>query len=189
MCNVIIKVSLDTPIRRSIMPRISQLPSLTTADNTDEIAIVDVSASTTKKITRGDLLKAPMPADSVTTAAIADGAVTAAKIETQQGWQAPTLLNSWVNYGSTYATAGYMKDSLGFVHLKGAIKSGTTTAGTVIFTLPAGYRPAQDNYYPGVSTTAGSAGSFQIKSSGDVTTIVVNSGFFSFGQLVFKAEA
>ena len=40
------------------MPRISQLPSLTEADNSDEIAIVDVSSSTTKKITRGDLLKA-----------------------------------------------------------------------------------------------------------------------------------
>ena len=41
------------------MPRISQLPSLATADNADEIAIVDVSSSTTKKITRGDFLKPP----------------------------------------------------------------------------------------------------------------------------------
>ena len=54
------------------MPRISQLPSLTTADNSDEIAIVDTSASTTKKITRGDLLKAPLPANSVTTAALGE---------------------------------------------------------------------------------------------------------------------
>ena len=63
------------------MPRISQLPSLTAADNSDEIAIVDVSSSTTKKITRGDLLKAPLPANSVTTAAIQDGAVTSDKID------------------------------------------------------------------------------------------------------------
>lgn len=62
------------------MPRISQLQSLTAADNSDEIAIVDVSASTTKKITRGDLLKAPLPANSVTTAAITDGAVTSEKV-------------------------------------------------------------------------------------------------------------
>lgn len=62
------------------MPRISQLPSLTTAANEDELPIVDVSASTTNKITRGDLLKAPLPTDSVTTAAIADNAVTTAKI-------------------------------------------------------------------------------------------------------------
>ena len=63
------------------MPRISQLPSLTSADNSDEIAIVDVSASTTKKITRGDLLKAPLPANSVTTAAIQDGAVKASNVD------------------------------------------------------------------------------------------------------------
>ena len=43
------------------MPRISGLPSLAAADDADEIAIVDVSSSTTKKITRGDLLKSPLP--------------------------------------------------------------------------------------------------------------------------------
>ena len=63
------------------MPRISQLPSLTAADNSDEIAIVDVSSSTTKKITRGDLLKAPLPNNAVTTAAVTDNAVTAPKID------------------------------------------------------------------------------------------------------------
>lgn len=62
------------------MPRISQLPSLTTAANDDELPIVDVSASTTNKITRGDLLKAPLPIDSVTTAAITDANVTLPKL-------------------------------------------------------------------------------------------------------------
>lgn len=62
------------------MPRISNLPALTTADNTDEIAIVDTSASVTKKITRGDLLKSPLPANAINTQAIADGSVTPAKI-------------------------------------------------------------------------------------------------------------
>lgn len=75
------------------MPRISQLPSLTAADNSDEIAIVDVSAAATKKITRGDLLKAPLPANSVTTAAITDGAVTAPKIDFTTF--APTTSNGW----------------------------------------------------------------------------------------------
>lgn len=39
------------------MPRISQLPSLATADSGDELPIVDVSASTTKKISKADYLK------------------------------------------------------------------------------------------------------------------------------------
>ena len=64
------------------MPRISNLPALTTPDNSDELAIVDTSASVTKKITRGDLLKAPLPTDSVTTAAITNGTITADKINT-----------------------------------------------------------------------------------------------------------
>lgn len=63
------------------MPRISQLPSLTVPDSGDELAIVDTSAATTKKISRTDFLKgAPLPTDTVTTAAIQDGAVTAPKI-------------------------------------------------------------------------------------------------------------
>ena len=41
----------------------------------------------------------------------------------QQEWVAPTLLNSWVNFGGDYEIAGYMVDSLGFVHLKGVVKS------------------------------------------------------------------
>lgn len=59
-----------------------------------------------------------------------------------KAWTNATLLNSWVSYGAPYATAGYYKDSNGFVHLRGLIKSGTTSATTVILNLPAGYRPA-----------------------------------------------
>ena len=62
------------------MPRISSLPALTQPEANDEIAIVDASAATTKKITRADFLKgAALPADTVDTQAIADGAVTAGK--------------------------------------------------------------------------------------------------------------
>ena len=111
------------------------------------------------------------------------------QVADQQAWQAPTLLNSWVNYAGTFATVGYMKDTLGFVHLKGVIKTGTTTIGTVLFTLPAGYRPAEDSYYPGVVTTSGGSGTFQIAPNGNVIAIAANATFFSFGQTVFKAEA
>lgn len=53
-------------------------------------------------------------------------------------WIAPTLLNSWANYGGGYNNAGYMKDALGFVHLRGLIKNGNIAT---IFNLPSGYRP------------------------------------------------
>jgi len=58
----------------------------------------------------------------------------------QEDWQSPALLNSWVNFGSVYNPVGYWRDSVGVVHLRGVIRSGTFRA--TIFTLPAGYRPA-----------------------------------------------
>jgi hypothetical protein len=63
-------------------------------------------------------------------------------LSTFDTWIAPTLLNSWVNFGGGYSTAGY-KINRGerSISIKGFIKSGTTAAGTVLFTLPVGYRP------------------------------------------------
>lgn len=63
------------------MPKISELPALTTANNNDAIAIVETSTATTKRITRGDLLKSPLPANAVNEQAIAAKAVTADKID------------------------------------------------------------------------------------------------------------
>lgn len=58
----------------------------------------------------------------------------------QAAWTAPTLLNSWANYGSPWNPSGYWKDSLGVVHLRGLVSTGAT--GSIIFVLPVGYRPA-----------------------------------------------
>jgi len=122
--------------------------------------------------------------DAVATAGIQDDAVTSAKIETQEAWVAPTLLNSWVNYGGTYATAGYMKDSLGFVHLKGMVKTGTI--GQVIFTLPVSYRPAEINTFPIVSYAL--FGDVYIATNGGVTANVGSSNWVSLSGIIFKAE-
>jgi hypothetical protein len=79
--------------------------------------------------------------NAIITSKLADNAVTAAKLEEQQAWQAVTYSNSWVDYdATTYYGVQYYKDSLGVVHLRGMTKSGTTTANTTMFTLPAGYR-------------------------------------------------
>jgi hypothetical protein len=59
----------------------------------------------------------------------------------QPNWIAPTLLNGWVNYSSVTNLTSYFKDEFNIVHIQGFIKSGTTTAGTVLFYLPVGYRP------------------------------------------------
>jgi len=62
-----------------------------------------------------------------------------AAASTQEAWIAPSLLNSWVDY--TGYTTNYMKDSMGFVHIRGTVDGGAD--GSTIFILPAGYRPEQ----------------------------------------------
>lgn len=69
-----------------------------------------------------------------------DGDLTVGGSIVQDSWTAPTLAGTWSNYGGGYQDAGYLKDSLGFIHLRGLLLAGG--AGDTIFTLPAGYRPS-----------------------------------------------
>lgn len=92
--------------------------------------------------------------------------------KTQEAWTAPTLVNSWVpTTNVNYESPGYMKDQMGFVHLKGTIESGITTTGTTIFTLPVGYRPAKYVAFPAISSADGSSFTvfrITIRSNGEV---------------------
>lgn len=70
-------------------------------------------------------------------------------------WNALALLNLWVNYDTAnYANPQYAKDSEGVVHLRGVIKDGTATAGTVLATLPVGYRPTKRHVFAIVASEA-----------------------------------
>ena len=92
---------------------------------------------------------------------------------TKKGWTAPTLLNSWVDYGSGFNPSGYLKDALGFVHLRGLIKSGTAPT-SIFFVLPVGYRPLYTNLY---NVHAGGAnGRVDIDAAGNVYIQSYNGG-------------
>lgn len=57
----------------------------------------------------------------------------------QEEWQEPDeLLNAWKNYHELFNSAGYFKDSLGTVHLKGRLVAGVDRR---IFIIAKGYRP------------------------------------------------
>ncbi len=56
----------------------------------------------------------------------------------ETAWVNATLVNSWV---TDVEPLKYKKLSNGLIILNGAIKNGTYSAGTVLCTLPAGYRP------------------------------------------------
>lgn len=100
-------------------------------------------------------------------------------------WTAPSMSNAWVNYGGTWATAGYTKDEHGFVHLKGLIKDGTI--GSAAFTLPANYRPGEDYLFGTISNDA--IGRVAVNTSGEVIPQTPsNNTWVSLDGLSFYAE-
>lgn len=99
-------------------------------------------------------------------------------------WTAPTLLNSWVNYGGGYNDAGYYKTSKR-VYLRGLIKDGVTTAATIFFTLPSGYRPASYHAFACASNNA--YGQAHVDTNGNVFIIVGSATWFSLDGISFRA--
>ncbi|WP_144626693.1 BppU family phage baseplate upper protein [Bacillus altitudinis] len=76
-------------------------------------------------------------------------------------WQKPTLQPSWKQYapadGSIH-TVRFSKDAGGDVEIKGAVYGGVLGLETPVFTLPAGYRPMQSEYFVGVASSIGTPG-------------------------------
>lgn len=64
----------------------------------------------------------------------------------------PALENGWTYAGSGPVTA-FFRDAVGGVHVKGRVTGGTSQ----VFTLPAGYRPADTLQYPVTDSTGGLA--------------------------------
>ena len=111
--------------------------------------------------------------------------LTGVLLSSGEAWTAPTLTNAWINFGGTLGTAAYRKDAMGFVHLKGVVKSGTI--GSAIFELPVGYRPAGDTRFPVVSNNA--FGVCAISSAGSVVPTVGSNVSFSLDGITFRGDA
>jgi len=94
--------------------------------------------------------------------------------------------NGWVNFGAAHATAAYMKDTDGRVHLKGLVKSGTATSGTPIFNLPVGYRPAEYSHLVNVNSEVQSHISV-VGTSGDVLAKGGSNGYLSLMGVYFPS--
>ena len=110
------------------------------------------------------------------------GKITVKSITTSD-WIAPTLENNWLNWGTPDGPAGYFKDSLGIVHLRGIVKNGS---GSTIFTLPDTYRPA----YKEVHAVLASAvlGRVDIKPNGEVVVITGSYSWISLDGITFRAK-
>ncbi|NEN88191.1 MAG: hypothetical protein F6K48_04355 [Okeania sp. SIO3H1] len=102
----------------------------------------------------------------------------------QENWQTRELKNNWVNYGSGFNSAGFFKDSLGIVHLKGVVRNGTADT---IFTLPPGYRPAAQELHS-VTVAANVMGRVDIFTNGEVKRMIGSSAWVSLDGITFRAS-
>jgi len=85
----------------------------------------------------------------------------------------PFMEGGWSLFGNAaFTDVQYRKDSAGNVHIIGMLKGGTTTTGTKIFNVPAGFRPFQG--IQAMALTDSGTGRFVIGANGDVT---IESGF------------
>jgi hypothetical protein len=84
---------------------------------------------------------------------------------------------NWGNYGGSEQVARYYKDVLGMVHVEGLLtKNGTPATGDTLFTLAAGYRPANSIRFP-VYTSDGTtftAGLVRVEADGDIVWLSGN---------------
>lgn len=121
-------------------------------------------------------------------AEIADLKARLAALESRQtrlrttAWVAPTLLNGWSNLGGLTAPAGYRIVG-GVVWLRGVVTGGTTTVGTTIFTLPAGFRASHRLIFPVVSNNA--FGRASVDPDGTVQFFIGSNVWFSLDGIAF----
>jgi hypothetical protein len=82
-------------------------------------------------------------------------------------WYDLTLLNSWTRFNTSNAPAQYMVQN-NVLYLRGLIRPGTWTTGTVLFKLPIGFRPNQWERRIPASISANGSVPLKVLTNGDV---------------------
>jgi hypothetical protein len=120
---------------------------------------------------------------------------TAGSTIAQEAWTAVSYGTGWADYSVGYLGVSYMKDSLGFIHIRGMAKKTSGTA-DLVFTLPAGYRPANRLIFSAQAYDYGTGytyGRVDVQTNGKVTvenpgTLAVGD-WVSFGAINFDTQA
>jgi hypothetical protein len=100
-----------------------------------------------------------------------------------------TLAASWVAYNASWQEPVYWKTSERTVRVTGSIKDGTTTAATVIATLPAGYRPAKVEGPFAVFGSGGAVVAVYVNTNGQITAQTALSATLTVLDLEFDVAA
>ena len=101
----------------------------------------------------------------------------------QEPWQVADLQNAWQNYGAGYNPAGYFRDSLGIVHVRGLVRRGSSP---IILTLPIGYRPQYRQLFA-VETAPNAIGRLDVLPDGVVRMEAGTNAWFSLDGITFTA--
>ncbi len=95
----------------------------------------------------------------------------------------PPFENGASNFGGEFSTAAFFKDHEGVVHLKGTVNG---TAGTVIFTLPSGYRPTQTLDIDAIGS--GAQAYIYIRANGTVEVNGAGVATYGLDSITFRAS-
>lgn len=102
-------------------------------------------------------------------------------------WVELDLLNGWVDSG--FASVPSCRKEGDLVRVRGIIRNGTITTGTIIFVLPEGYRPLLPEWFSGDQSGANPPAQIRVNETGDVTiNKVVSSSHLVLSSLVFSTS-
>lgn len=104
---------------------------------------------------------------------------------TERAFALPVLLNGWTNYGQGYTDAGWRKDAMGVVWLRGLLKGGAL--GVPVFTLPARCQPSR-TWNLAVHSNA-ALGIVEVRTNGDIVLTNGSNTYFSLDGLAIHAAA
>lgn len=99
-------------------------------------------------------------------------------------WTTPALQNSWVYHstmfsGETSSPPSYTITKTGEVFIRGLIKNGVSTSGTLLFTLPTDLRPAENLLFPVASSlgTGNGVAKITVETDGQVILLAGESSY------------
>lgn len=111
-----------------------------------------------------------------------------AQANTVEAWTLATLSNNWVQAGTGYAYAAFLKQPDGMVCFRGAIKSGAISTTLAAFLLPVGYRPQYTMYFPTLDNDY-NVGVIKVQSDGFVFIVKGNNAWISLDSVRFPIMA
>jgi hypothetical protein len=103
------------------------------------------------------------------------------------GWTVATLLNSWVAFGAPTTPPQYRRRD-GITYVAGNMKTGTIASGTILFNLPAGYRPLTSHRFLAY-LSGGTVGLIEVVASGDVKAASALNATITAYTFSFPADA